>query len=129
MRRRSRIAIKRCNEQSRKPTPVMPTDPMQPYFDKLCTEHSSANEETDGTFDGDDDIMYSFDRERGPGRGSEILSLAINKAVQRYEDTVTDKLVKDEWDVVSGDEEEKKVKEDVDRDGGYVADEDEYEFV
>lgn len=66
-------------------------------------------------------ITYSYDAVRGPGHGSEILSLAINKAVERFETKVTEKLVKDEYEVVG---KETNVGND-----GYMADEDEFELV
>jgi len=66
-------------------------------------------------------ITYSFDASRGPHGGSEILTMAINKAVERFETKVTEKLVKDEYEVVRKDAE-------LDHEG-YVADEDDFELV
>ena len=66
-------------------------------------------------------ITYSYDAVRGPGHGSEILSLAINKAVERFETKVTEKLVKDEYEVVG---KETNLSND-----GYLADEEEFELV
>ena len=66
-------------------------------------------------------ITYSFDAPRGPAQGSEILSLAINKAVERFETKLTEKLVKDEYEVVGKDSEAEH--------GGYIADEDDFELV
>ena len=45
------------------------------------------------------DIMYSYDAAHGPGKGSDVLSHAINQAVLRYENKETEKLVK-EYDLV-----------------------------
>lgn len=50
------------------------------------------------------DTMFSFDRTTGPSRGSDILSQALNKAVVKFETKQFDKLVKDEYDIVSSDE-------------------------
>ena len=66
-------------------------------------------------------IAYSFDAPRGPGKGSEILTMAINKAVERFETKVTEKLVKDEYEVVAKDAEPSH--------GGYTADDDDFELV
>lgn len=53
----------------------------------------------------DSGITYSFDAPHGPGQGSGILSMAINKAVERFETKVTEKLVKDEYEIVRKDNE------------------------
>ena len=62
---------------------------------------------------------YSFDASRGPGKGSQILGMALAKAVEKYETKATDKLVKEEYEVVP------KEKEDE----GNVADADGFELV
>jgi hypothetical protein len=49
--------------------------------------------------------------------------MAINKAVERYENKATEKLVKDEYEVVIHNDEEDKHND------GYAADEDDYELV
>lgn len=48
----------------------------------------------------DADITYSFDAERGPNHGSQILGLALAKAIERYEVRQTDKLIKEEYEVL-----------------------------
>ncbi|TKA64805.1 hypothetical protein B0A49_03091 [Cryomyces minteri] len=48
----------------------------------------------------DADITYSFDAPRGPSHGSQILSLALAKAVERFENVETDRLVKTEYEVL-----------------------------
>ena len=68
----------------------------------------------------DAEVMYSYDKQTGPGKGSEILSLAISKAVERFETKQTEKLVK-EYEFVDGKEN--------DTDGGYFADEDDFEII
>ncbi len=45
--------------------------------------------------------MYSFDATRGPGAGSQILSVAVTKALQRFENKETEKLAK-EYEFVDG---------------------------
>ena len=66
-------------------------------------------------------VTYSFDAARGPGHGSEILTLAINKAVERFEIKATEKLVKDEYEVIG--------KESEAEHAGYATDEDDFELV
>ena len=64
------------------------------------------------------DFLYSYDLNSGPTAGRDILSAALNKAVQRFENTETDKLITREYDVIDQLEE------------GYSAnDEEDYEMV
>lgn len=51
----------------------------------------------------DADITYSFDAARGPSHGSQILGLALAKAIERYEVHATDKLIKEEYEVLDTD--------------------------
>ena len=91
--------------------------------DAFNSSESSASEESAAPAP-DAGITYSFDAARGPSAGSNILSLAVNKAVERFENKVTEKLVKDEYDIV--------VPEDdhiVGRNAGYAADDEDFEFV
>lgn len=48
----------------------------------------------------DEGITYSFDAATGPGKGSHVLSAALTDAVERFEGKQTDKLIKDEYEVV-----------------------------
>jgi hypothetical protein len=66
----------------------------------------------------DAEIMYSYDATHGPGSGTDVLSNAVTKAVQRYENKVTEKLAKEYEFVDNG-------KELAD---GYTADADEDDF-
>ena len=45
-------------------------------------------------------VMYSFDAASGPTHGSEILNSALAKAVERFEEKETVRLVKAEYDIV-----------------------------
>ena len=64
---------------------------------------------------------YSYDAPRGPGKGSQILGLALAKAVEKFEIKVTEKLVQDEYEVVSVEQEATNTI--------HVADEDDFELV
>ncbi|WPH02901.1 Hypothetical protein R9X50_00576900 [Acrodontium crateriforme] len=48
-------------------------------------------------------VMYSFDASRAPTHGSQVLTTALDKAVQRYEERETVKLVKNEYDMLDAD--------------------------
>ena len=69
----------------------------------------------------DAEILYSYDAPRGPSQGGQILSMALAKAVEKFETKETEKLVKNEYEVVGAEEE--------DHQKGYVADEDDFEWV
>lgn len=96
-----------------------------PVFDaETSTSDSSAEEdvkEASAAPEPDAGYTYSYDASRGPGKGSEILSMALAKAVEKFETKATEKLVKDEYEVVSADKEEAHT--------GYAADEDDFELV
>lgn len=44
----------------------------------------------------EDEVTYSYDS-NGPASGGQILEMALTKAVEKFEDKQTTKLVKDEW--------------------------------
>jgi hypothetical protein len=67
--------------------------------------------------------MYSYDAAHGPGGGTDVLSHAVTKAVQRYEIKVTEKLVKEYELVDNGRELADGYTADAD------ADEDDFEMV
>ena len=69
----------------------------------------------------DADILYSFDAPRGPAEGGQILSMALAKAVEKFETKETEKLVKNEYEVVGF---EKEFNHD-----GYIADEDDFQLI
>lgn len=66
-------------------------------------------------------ISYSFDALHGPSEGGHILSVALAKAVEKYEIKATEKLVKEEYEIVR--------KETDESHDGYNADEDDFELV
>ena len=48
----------------------------------------------------DSAVMYSFDAARAPSQGSQILNTALAKAVEKFEDRETVKLVKNEYEIL-----------------------------
>lgn len=48
-------------------------------------------------------VTYSFDAARSPSKGSQILNVALAKAVEKFEERETVKLVKSEYDVLDVD--------------------------
>lgn len=48
----------------------------------------------------DAQVMYSFDAARAPSQGSQILNAALAKAIDKYEDTQTTKLIQNEYEVL-----------------------------
>lgn len=99
-----------------------------PHLDPDSNASDSSNGEEDGAREAsagravDADITYSFDALHGPEQGSRVLSLAINKAVERFEIRRTEKLIKEEYDVVS----EKDNEADFD---GYITHVDDFELL
>lgn len=92
--------------------------------DEIVSSDSSADDEIKDAStapEPDADIAYSFDAPRGPTQGSQLLSIALQQAVEKYEIKATEKLVKEEYEVVGNDKE-------IDH-KGYTADEDDFELV
>jgi len=68
-------------------------------YDTAEATDSSADEEVEPSAapEPDAEIAYSYDAERGPSHGSQVLGYAVSQAVERYENNATEKLVKDEY--------------------------------
>jgi hypothetical protein len=78
----------------------------------------------------DAEVAYSFDANKGPTHGSTVLSTALAKAVERFENNATDKLVKEEYEVLNSDGEfVPTTKKGGKRPVVSAAEEDDYEFV
>ena len=91
---------------------------------ETAVSDSSAEEdikEASAAPEPDAGISYSYDAARGPDKGGQILGMALAKAVEKYETKATEKLVKEEYEIV------RKEKEDCL--GGYATDDDDYELV
>jgi hypothetical protein len=72
----------------------------------VTSDDSSADEEVEHPSTApapDAEIAYSYDAERGPTHGSQILNVALEKAIERYEIRETDKLIKNEYEVLDAD--------------------------
>ncbi|KAF1842567.1 uncharacterized protein K460DRAFT_359154 [Cucurbitaria berberidis CBS 394.84] len=68
---------------------------------------SSADEDVEHPSTAPDaEIAYSYDATRGPSHGSQILNHALEKAIERFETKETDKLIKNEYEVLDIDAEE-----------------------
>ncbi|KAF2828756.1 hypothetical protein CC86DRAFT_347220 [Ophiobolus disseminans] len=72
--------------------------------DMACASgESSADEEVEHPSAApapDAEIAYSFDAHRGPSHGSQILNHALEKAIEHFETKETDKLIKNEYEVL-----------------------------
>lgn len=89
-------------------------------------EHPSAAPAPDA------DIAYSYDAPRGPSHGSQTLNYALDKAVERFETKETEKLVKNEYEVLDLDLDDAAAATAAPRAKRRVVvpeDEDDYEFV
>lgn len=98
------------------------------------TSDSSAEEEVEEASAApapDADIAYSYDAARGPSHGSQILHMALAKAVERYEVRATDKLIKEEYEVLDVEPDDESVTGDPTSKTKRVvsAEDEEYEFV
>jgi hypothetical protein len=71
------------------------------HDDSSASSSSDHDDETSPALPPPDaGVMYSFDAPRGPTEGSQILNVALVKAMEKFEDKATVKLVKDEYDVI-----------------------------
>ncbi|ORX99545.1 hypothetical protein BCR34DRAFT_495276 [Clohesyomyces aquaticus] len=75
----------------------------------------------------DAEITYSFDAERGPSHGSQILTQALAQAIEKFEVRQTDKLIKEEYEVLDAGEVLSPAPKH--RKDGVAAEDEDYEFV
>jgi hypothetical protein len=73
--------------------------------DKLEATDSSADEEIEPVITNEPDaqVAYSFDADRSPNKGSQILGVALDRAVERFENKETERILKDEYLVLDSD--------------------------
>ncbi|KAF1974691.1 hypothetical protein BU23DRAFT_88984 [Bimuria novae-zelandiae CBS 107.79] len=95
------------------------------------SDDSSADEEVEHPSVApvpDAGVAYSFDAARGPSHGSQILGLALNKAIENFEVRQTDKLIKEEYEVLRLDDDALSPGPKATR-KGVSPDEEDYEFI
>ncbi|KAF1814686.1 hypothetical protein P152DRAFT_392316 [Eremomyces bilateralis CBS 781.70] len=63
-------------------------------------EHAKEVIEPSAAPEPDAEITYSFDAAKGPGHGSQLLSMAVEQAVERFENEETEKIVRTEYDLL-----------------------------
>lgn len=74
--------------------------------DTSANEDSGSGSSSDDLEEGvaspapDAGVMYSFDAPRAPSQGSQILTAAMAKAVERFEEKETVRIVGEEYDVL-----------------------------
>ncbi|KAF2473087.1 uncharacterized protein BDR25DRAFT_128421 [Lindgomyces ingoldianus] len=107
---------RRVEDARPRPARVIPTPKSTAGFNKARTalkndmvdaSDSSADEEVDEPSAApapDAEITYSYDAERGPSHGSQVLGQALAQAIERFEVHQTDKLIKEEYEVLDAGE-------------------------
>jgi hypothetical protein len=102
---------RRVEDNRPRPARVIPTPKSASGFNKTRTAikndiayasgDSSADEEVEHpSVAPDAEITYSYDAERGPNHGSQVLGIALAKAIESFEVRQTDKLIHDEYEVL-----------------------------
>jgi hypothetical protein len=97
--------------------------------DMASASDSSADEEVEHPSAAPDaEIAYSFDAHRGPSHGSQILNRALEQAIERFETKETDKLIKNEYEVLDIDADDEGPSTRAKR-RNVAPEDEEYEFV
>ncbi|KAF2006909.1 hypothetical protein P154DRAFT_480719 [Amniculicola lignicola CBS 123094] len=77
----------------------------------------------------DAEITYSFDATRGPSHGSQILGQALAQAIERFEGRQTDKLIKEEYEVLDVDSDALSPTPKATKQKVIAPEDEEYEFI
>ncbi|EOD46110.1 hypothetical protein UCRNP2_7147 [Neofusicoccum parvum UCRNP2] len=72
--------------------------PIDQYTSGESTDEEPA--EPSAAPEPDAEITYSFDADKGPSQGSQILGQALLQAIERFEDRKTHELVSEEYEVL-----------------------------
>jgi len=132
----SRAAIRQVRRQLNEhhPKPIRKLDLVSEQHH--ISGDSSADEDVEEASAAPEPVSepVSYDVNRAPTQGSHILSIALAKAVDRFESAQTDKLVKNEYEVLDNEGETvtkkgRGLKVAVPKDPGMGGEEDDYEFV
>ncbi|KAL8917724.1 MAG: hypothetical protein Q9208_007776 [Pyrenodesmia sp. 3 TL-2023] len=91
--------------------------------DNLVSDSSTEEDirEASAAPEPDAGVAYSYDAPNGPNKGGQILSMALAKAVEKYETQATEKLIMTEYEVVGNEKEETST--------GYAADDSDFELI
>lgn len=132
---------RRAEDNHPRPARVIPTPKVSGGVNKARTAlmvdiadasgDSSADEDVEHPSTApapDADVAYSFDAPRGPSHGSQILGSLLDQAVERFEVRQTDKLIRDEYEVLDVNAEALSPGPRVAR-KGLAPEDEEYEFV
>lgn len=111
------------------PGPMKARNTLKKDMASAGASDSSADEDVEHPSEAPDaEIAYSFDAHRGPSHGSQILNHALAQAIERFETKETDKLIKNEYEVldIDADDEGPSTRS---KKRNLTPEDDEYEFV
>ena len=77
---------------------------LRPDHEDTLAEHDAEAEQAFTGSAEDAAYTYSYDRPQGASKGSQILGQALAQAVDKYENKATEKLIKEEYELVSAEE-------------------------
>ena len=76
-----------------------------PDTDAYPSDHEEETLDAANRVAPDASYTYSYDRPTGASKGSQILGQAVAQAVERYETKATEKLVRDEYELIANERE------------------------